>query len=213
MAVRGIDDDHIDTGFGQQLGTLLGAGTDADGCTDQQTAVCVLGGIRMFGRFEDVLDGNQATQLEGIVDDQHALQAVLVHQRLGFLGAAALLHRDQAFARRHDAGHRLVEVRLETQIAIGDDADDGLAFEYRQTGNPVRTGQREHFAYRHRRHDGDRILEHAGFEALDLGHFGRLRLRLQILVHDADTTFLSQRNRKAGFGDGIHRCGYQRQVQ
>ena len=39
---------------------------------------------------------------------------------------------------------RLVEVRLEAQVAIGDDADDALALDDRQSGDPVLLGQREH---------------------------------------------------------------------
>src|SRR5690606_39556466 len=30
MTVGGVDDDHVHPGFGQQLGTFLGAGADAD---------------------------------------------------------------------------------------------------------------------------------------------------------------------------------------
>jgi hypothetical protein len=52
-------------------------GTDADGRTGTQAAGGILVGQRMFGGLEDVLDGNQAAQVEFIVDDQHALQAML----------------------------------------------------------------------------------------------------------------------------------------
>ncbi len=86
MAVRGIDHDHVDAGFGQQFGTFLGAFADADRGADAQTALLVLAGKRMFGGLEDVLDGNQAAQFEGVIDHQHALEAMLVHQRLGLLG-------------------------------------------------------------------------------------------------------------------------------
>jgi hypothetical protein len=40
--------------------------------------------------------------------------------------------------------------------------------------------------------NGDRILQDAGFETLDLGHLGRLRLRAEVLVHDPDAAFLRQ---------------------
>ena len=51
----------------------------------------------------------------------------LVHQRLAVGQRRALAHRDQALARRHDLAHRRVEPRFETQVTVGDDADDGLA--------------------------------------------------------------------------------------
>jgi hypothetical protein len=38
MPVGGVDDQHIDTRFGEQFGALLGAGADADGSADAQAA-------------------------------------------------------------------------------------------------------------------------------------------------------------------------------
>ncbi len=32
-------------------------------------------------------------------------------------------------------------------------------------------------------------------------------------MNDADAAFLSNRNGQTGFGDGIHRSGYQRDIQ
>jgi hypothetical protein len=39
VAVRGVDNDDVDTGLDQQLGAFLGALADADGGTDAQLAV------------------------------------------------------------------------------------------------------------------------------------------------------------------------------
>ena len=86
-----------------------------------------------------------------VVDDEHPFQAVLVHQGLGFLQLRAFGHGHQPIALGHDAGHRLVEIGLEAQVAVGHDADDLAAVDDRQTGDLVLLGKREHLAHRHRR--------------------------------------------------------------
>ena len=65
--------------------------------------------------------------------------------------------------------HGLVEIGLETQVAVGHNADHAAAFDHRHAGNLVLASQVEHFAHRHGRRNGDRILEDAGLEPLDLG--------------------------------------------
>ncbi|EXI75355.1 MAG: hypothetical protein AW07_01256 [Candidatus Accumulibacter sp. SK-11] len=213
MAVCGVDDEDVDACLGEQFGPFLGARTDADGGADAQAAGRILAGVRMLGGLDDVLDGDQAAQLEGVVDHQDALQAVLVDQRLALFDGRSLMHRHQPRARGHDVAHRLVEQRLEAQVAVGDDADDDLAIDDRHAGDPVQAGQGENVAYRHRRRDGDRILQDARFEALDAGDFGGLCLWLEVLVHDADAAFLGQGNRQTTFGDRVHRRRNQRQVE
>ena len=89
MAVGGVDHEHVDAGGDQQLDALFVACADADRRADPQLALRILGCDRMLVRLLDVLDGDQAAQLELVVDDQHALEAVLVHQALGFVGSAS----------------------------------------------------------------------------------------------------------------------------
>ena len=136
MAVRGIDDEHVDAGLDQRRDALLGALADADRGADAQPAQlrpCTRSGCSVD--FEDVLHGDQAAQLEVAVDHQHALEAVLVHQRLGLLEAS----RPRCTVTSCSRGvmmflHRLVEVGLEAQVAVGDDADH--AARLRRTGKP-----------------------------------------------------------------------------
>ena len=134
MTVGGIDDDDIDAGFGQQLDAQFGALAHADSGADAQATRFVLAGIRMFGGLLDVLDGDQALELESIIDHQHALKTVLVHQQLGPLRIGAFAHGNQALSRRHDGADRLVQIGFETQVAVGDDAHHALAFDNRQAG-------------------------------------------------------------------------------
>ena len=138
---------------------------------------------------------------------------MLVHQAARLFQAGILLDGDQPLARCHDVLDRLIQIILEAQIAIGDDADYQLALHHRQTGNLVLARQTDHAAHRHVRRDRDGILDHAAFESLDLGDLGRLCLGRHILVDDADAALLRQRDRQARLGDGIHRRGQQRNVQ
>ena len=121
---------------------------------------------------------------------------------------------DQALARRHDLAHRGVEPGLEAQVAVGDDADHRLALDHREArrrhaARDSAMTSRTVWSGRHR----DRVAQHAGLVALDARHLGRLLLRREVLVHDADAAFLGDGDRQAGLGDGVHRRRHQRQVE
>jgi hypothetical protein len=178
-----------------------------------QLAEIVLRRQRVLGGLEDVLDGDEAAQLHRVVDDQHALEAVPVHQRLGALEIGSFGNRHELLALGHDARRRLVEIGLEPKIAIGDDSDDALAVDDRQSGNAMPPRQREDFAHRHRRGNRDWILDDATFEALDLRDFGRLLRRRHVLVHYTEPAFLRHRDGEPGFGDRVHCRRQERNVE
>ena len=116
----------------------FGIAADADRSADAQPLAIVLARIRIVARLLDVLDRDQATQAERIVDDEHFLDAVLVQQRQHFLFGSAFLDRDQTLLARHDVLDRIVRFLLEAQVAIGDDADELLAVDDRHAGDVVR---------------------------------------------------------------------------
>src|SRR4029450_1321648 len=74
VAVRGVDDDDVDAGANEQLGALLGAIAEADRGADAELAVGVARRVRKARLLGDVLDRHQAAQLEGVVDDEDALE-------------------------------------------------------------------------------------------------------------------------------------------
>ena len=55
MAVRGVDDEHVDAGLDQRVDALVGALAHADRRADAQLAVRVLAGVRVLARLQDVL--------------------------------------------------------------------------------------------------------------------------------------------------------------
>src|SRR3989344_2482097 len=85
VSVGGVDHDHVDLGRHQLFDALFRALTDADGRADPQTPLAVLGGTRVLGGFLDVLDGDQALEVEAVVDHQYLLDAMIAQQALNLV--------------------------------------------------------------------------------------------------------------------------------
>jgi hypothetical protein len=183
------------------------------GGADAQRAARVLACGRILRRLLEVLHGDHAAQLEALVDDEHLLDAVLVQEAQHLLLARALAHRDEAVARRHDGGHRRVEVRLEAQVAVRDDADRLPAVHDGHAGDALGASERDDVADRRIRRHRDRVADDAALELLDALDFARLGLGRHALVDDADAAFLRERDREAGLRDGIHRRRDEGHVQ
>ena len=73
MAMGGIDDDGVHPRLHQRGGAFFSAFAHANGRGNAQLALLILGSVRVLGGFANVFHGDQAAQLKGIVDDQHAL--------------------------------------------------------------------------------------------------------------------------------------------
>ena len=214
VAVRGIHHDHVHAGGDQRFHAAIGIATHADGSADQQAGRQILGSVREVGVLLDVLDGDQATQFERIIDHQHLFDAVAVQQLQHFIRRGAFLDRDQAILLGHDVADRIVQLGLEAHVAVGHDAgQQAVAAHHRHAGDVVRLGQGQHIADGGFRADGDRVADDTGLELLDLGHFRGLLFQAEILVDDAHAAELGHGDGQAGFGDGIHGCGQDRKLQ
>ena len=95
---------------------------DADRRAAAQPAERVLARVRILDRLLDVLDGDQALQPEVLVDDQQLLDLVLMQERARLVERRADRHGEQRVLRHHLVD-RPVDVGLEPQIAVGEDAD------------------------------------------------------------------------------------------
>ena len=213
MTVRGIHHDHVHACLGQQRDTLIRALAHAYRRANTKMTEAVFASQRVFAGFQDVLYRHQTAQLECVVHHHHALDTMFVHQVARLFQTGVFLDGNQPLKRGHDVLDRLIQIALETQIAVGDNPDQLLALHHRQTGNLVLARQTQHVAHRHIRRDSDGILDHAAFKTFDLGDLGSLCLSRHILVDDADAAFLRQSDCQARLGDGIHRRGQQRNVQ
>ena len=91
VTVCGVHHDGIDAGLDQGLDTLFGALAHAHRRAHAQAAPRSRAALGKLVCFGDVLHRDQAFELEGVVDDQDALELVLVEQRLGFGRRGAFL--------------------------------------------------------------------------------------------------------------------------
>ncbi len=157
----GIDNNHIDTGFGQQRAALFSTLAHANRCTNAQTALSILGRQGVIGGFLHVLDRYQAVQITIILEHQYAFETMPVHQQTGIFKGGAFMNGDQLLTRGHDRGNRLIEIALEAQIAIRDDPHNTPAFHHGQARDLVLACQRDNFAHAERGRNRDRITQDA----------------------------------------------------
>src|SRR6185369_5742010 len=80
MTVRRVDDEDVDPGIEQSLGTRDPVLTGAGRRRRAQPSVAVLAGMREFLRLLDVLDGDETDAAIAVVDDQQLLDAVLMEE-------------------------------------------------------------------------------------------------------------------------------------
>ncbi len=140
MAVRGVHDDHIDSGFAQCRDPVQRIRRGADRGADAQAPDTVLAGIRELGGLLKILHRDHALEFMIAGHHQHLLDAMLVQQREHLFLRRVLAHRDQTLLRRHDGGNRCIQLGLEPQVAMGDDADHLGAEHHRYAGDVLRRG-------------------------------------------------------------------------
>ena len=122
VPVRGIDDQHVDVRGDERRGAIQRVPADADRRAHPQPSERVLARVRVLDHLLDVLDRDQSLQHELVVDDQKLLDLVAVEELARLFERRADRHGEERVA-RHDVGDRPIEVGLEPQVAVGQDAD------------------------------------------------------------------------------------------
>ena len=216
VAVGGVDDQHVDVRRDQRVGALDGVARGADRGAAAQPAERVLRGVRVLDRLLDVLDGDQPLEPEVAIDDQQLLDLVTMQNLARRVERRADRHGEQRLARHH-LGDRPVDVGLEPQIAVGQDADQppflAAVFGDRHARDAVLLHQVERFEDPVGGGQRDRIDDHAALRPLDAIDFGGLFVDRQVLVDDAEAALLRHRDRQPRLGDGVHRRADQRHAQ
>ena len=176
----------------------------------------VLAGARIRDELLDVLDGDQALEPVVRVHDQELLDLVAVEHLAGRVERGADRHGDEVLL-RHDLGDRPVGVHLESQIPIGENADEpaflAAVIGDGHAADPVALHQFEGLVDAVPRRERDRVHDHAALRSLDAIDFRRLFLDAEILVDDADAALLRDRNRQPVLGHRVHRRAQERDVQ
>ena len=133
---------------------------------------------------------------------------MLMKQPLGVFLRRALTDGD------HLTGHQvpdlLVQVAGETDIAVGQDADEtvrrlALAIDHGNATDLVCLHQFQRLAKRALGRDGERVHHHAGFIFFHAADFGGLRFDAHILVDDPDAAGLGHGDGEPVFGHRVHR--------
>src|SRR3569832_2330614 len=213
MAVGGVDHDYVDLGRDQRGDAVVGALARANRGTDAQAFVIVFRGIGFFTRLLDVFHRHHAAQLKSVVHHQQLFDAMLMQQALDLVAARALLHRHQPLLGRHHLGDGVVVTGLETQVAVGDDADEVLALHHGHARDVVLAGEFQDAANGGVGRHGNGLFDDACLVFLDPPHLLGLLVGRHILVDDADASLLREGDGEARLGHRIHSGGHQRDVE
>ena len=117
-----VDDQHIDARSDQRLGAIHRVLGDADGRAASKPSERVLRRVRILHGLLDVLDRDQPLQPVLAIDHEELLDLVLVEDLPRCVERRADGHREQRLARHHVAD-RSLDVGLEAQIPVRQDAD------------------------------------------------------------------------------------------
>src|SRR5262249_53400350 len=106
-----------------------------------------------------------------------------------------------------------VPAGFETEVAIGENADELAFLGDRHAGDAVALHQRLRRGNRRVGFDGNGVDDHAALAALHAVDLFRLALDGHVAVYDADAALLRQRYGKVRLGYGVHGCRDDRNVQ
>ena len=215
LTVGGVDHEHVHAGFHQSGSTVVGVAQEADACGDAQTALLILGGVRVLLGLDEVLDGDQTGQVAFGVDQRQLFDLVLGQQAVRVLLGDVGRTGDEVLA-GHDLGDLQTVVILgsdETHVTVGDDTDElAVLVHDRQAGDVETAAQLVEVGEGHVRAHGERIADHAGFGTLDDVDLGGLVVDGKVAVQHADAAVASHGDGHVGFGDGVHRGGDRRDL-
>ena len=167
--------------------------------------MAVFAGCGMLGVFDNIFNRCQATQFKSVVNDQHALKTVLMHQLLCLGQRRTFFHGDEALLGCHDAAQRRLKAIFKAQISVCNDAHNLAALHHGQTRNAVLTLQRDRIAHFHVRGDGDWISDDAELVAFDARDFFGLFVSGEVLVNNPNAALLCHGDCQARFSHRIHR--------
>ena len=199
----GIDGQHVHLARHQFLRPFQKIVGGADGRAHAQTALLVLGGIRIFQLLLNILDRDQALQIVLIVHHQQLLHAVLMQDRLGFFERGADGHGDEVVLGHH-LPDRHIGAGFEAQIAVGQNAHQPRALGHRDARDAIAAHHFPGVGDFLVRPDGDGVHDHAAFTAFDAVHFFGLPLDGHVAVNDADAALLRQRDGQVRLGHRVH---------
>jgi hypothetical protein len=124
----------------------------------------------------------------------------------GFVEGRAYRNGDEIILGHHRAD-RLIEIAFETQIAIGENADEARATGDWQARHFVLVHDVERLADGKLGRDGDRVNDHAAFRALYAVHFLGLAVNSHVAMNETDAALARDGDGQARVRDCVHGRG------
>src|SRR6185503_15542741 len=122
--------------------------------------------------------------------------------------------RSDQLVLRHYVANRTVELALELQVAVRDDADElPRPVDDRHAGDLEPHHQLLRLAQRPVGSERDRVHDHARFTALHPIDLRGLPVDRHVLVNDPDAALARHRDRHFRFGHGVHGGGDDRDIE
>ena len=213
MSVGRVDDDDIHPRLHQRPRPIEIVTAGADRRRHPQAAMLILVGIGILTALVNVLHRDQPLQHPRVIHDRQLLDAMFAQGAFGFIECRAHRRGDQTFAGHHIA-QRAIEVPLELQITIGENADQlSASIDDGHPGDLEAHHQRHRFPERRRGGERDGIQNHSALAALHPIHLGGLPIDGHVLVQYADGAVAGHRDRHFALGDRVHRGRNQRDVE
>ena len=213
LTVSGVDHEHVHAGLHQSGGTLPGVAEEADTGGHAQTALLILGGVRVLLGLDEVLDGDQTGQAAFVVDQRQLFDLVLGEQTVGVVLGDVGRTSDQVLL-----GHDILDLQGvviiggdEAHVTVGDDADElVLLVHNRQTGDVELAAQLVEIGQRDLGADGQRVGDHTGLGTLDHVDLSGLVVDGQVAVQHADAAVTGHGDGHLGLGHSVHGSGEDR---
>ena len=213
MAVRRVEHHGVDVLGDQRLHAVHRVGRNADAGRHAQAALRVLAGIGVILHLGDVLISDQPHQTACVVHHGELFDLAVEQYFLG-VGEFGIVRRHEAVAGRHHLLDAARHVALETQVAVGDDADKHpVRIHDRNASDLVLFHQVQRVADGVVLGNGHRIVDHAVLGALHLADLRGLLGDGHVLVDHADSSFPRQGDGQRRFGYRVHGGGHNGDVE
>ena len=207
MAVRGVDDDQINAGVNQGLAAFKAGVTNCSGSGDPETTQFILAGMRVQHGFFGVFQRQKPGKLAFSVGYQKFFDPPRFHQADRLIAVDRFAQDRQICARHHHLDRGFV-VAGKAHVAVGDDAKHAtLIVHNREAGDIIALHQDLSIGERLIGGQGDRVVDHAAFEAFDAANLFRLGFGVEIAVDHTDAAGLRHGDGHPRFRDGVHRRG------
>ena len=212
MTVGGIQHQRIHLRIHQRRSTLKHIRRGTDRRRTEQPAILVPGGIRIFDRFFNVLDGDQALKIPLLVHNRQLLDTVAAEDFLRLLHIGTHRRGDQVVL-GHDLFNLLREVGQEPHVAVGENTHQLAVAADRHAGNLVFAHQLVGVRHQMLRREEKRVDDDAVFRALNPVDVVSLVGDGHVFMDDADAALAGNGNCHRRFGHRIHCRRHQRSVQ